>query len=192
MVDIEADGPSPNRNSMLSIGAVATTSETELGTYYRKLATRTDTAPDAETLVWWQTQPKALAEVNLNPEEPKRVINEFISWVESFSNEPIFVANPVTFDYTFVAWYIDKFADRNPFIGHNNEFKSLDLRSYITGKFSLEFADSGRRDYPKEFIGVMPMHTHRAIDDALGYAILLRTLLNWGRQPNPYKKLENK
>lgn len=62
VTDIEADGPDPSRNSMISFGSVALHERNGIvGRFSVNLAPRSDRAPDARTTKWWATQPEAFA-----------------------------------------------------------------------------------------------------------------------------------
>lgn len=188
VVDIEANGPAPGIHSMLSIAAVATTAMQEKGSFYRKMLPLEGTIADPDTETWWQSHPDALQEVNTDQEPADDVVQAFVAWVDSMSPEPIFVASPLALDYTFISWYLHNLVRKNPFIGEKNSFRTLDLRSLITGKFNIDFPRSTRHLFPAELTIGMPEHSHKAIDDAKGYAVLLRTILSWGNKPNPYRK----
>jgi hypothetical protein len=177
VVDIEADGPVPGQYSMLSLAAVATTPELEIGRFYRKLQALPGAGQEPNTMRWWNTEPKAWEEVQTGAEDPSVVISDFVAWIESLDKQPIFVASPIALDYSFVGWYLMRFAGRNPFSNEHNAVRTLDIRSFISGKYGLTFDGSSRTQLPDRLTHVMPPHTHKAIDDAVGYANLLRHVL---------------
>ncbi len=53
-VDIEADGPIAGLYSMLSIGAVATTTKKEISSFYRRIKPIEGVVQDASTMDWWK------------------------------------------------------------------------------------------------------------------------------------------
>ena len=58
--DIEADGPIPGPNSMLSFGSAAFLADgTMIGTFSRNLETLEGAVADPDTAKWWLTQPEA-------------------------------------------------------------------------------------------------------------------------------------
>jgi DNA polymerase III alpha subunit (gram-positive type) len=177
VVDIEADGPFPGLHSMLSIGAVATTETNELSQFYAAIEPLKDFMPDPDTMDWWKSQPEAWQEVNANTQSAEIVINEFYNWIMSLGKKPIFVANPIALDYSFVSWCLARFAPKNPFMNDKNGIQSLDLRSFMAGKYRLQYDQSSRINLPEELQQVLPVHTHKAIDDAVGYAVLLRKVI---------------
>ena len=103
---------------------------------------------------------------------------DFAQWVDALNLQPIFVSHPVSFDYSIVSWYLWKFLDRNPFADPNGATLALDLSSYISGKFGLSFNDSKRPRLPAWMKKGMPDHSHNALDDAQGYAVILRNVLD--------------
>jgi hypothetical protein len=118
---------------------------------------------------WWETEPEAWKEVHTDAGDPAIVIADFVAWVESLGMQPIFVASPIAFDYSFVGWYMTNFGGRNPFRDEHNAVRTLDIRSFIAGKYGLTFDSSSRTKLPDTLTRVMPPHTHKAIDDARGY-----------------------
>ena len=177
VVDIEADGPAVGLHSMLSLAAVATTAKNEVSQFYRKLTTLPDTHPDPATSAWWKQNPEAHTEATSDPLPPGEVMTEFYDWVITLGHEAIFVANPVGLDYTFVSWYLARFAPGNPFKNEKNSIRALDIKSYVAGKYGVTFEKAGRVHWPDEVTKGMPEHTHNALDDAKGYAAALRNLL---------------
>lgn len=177
VVDIEADGPVPGLYSMLSIGAVATTSDKEVSSFYRTLKPMKEASQDPDTMEWWTRQPDAWKEVTTNTEDPLRAMNDFNAWVKDLGKTAVFVANPVALDYTFVTWYLQKFTGENPFRSDKNVNRAIDLRSFIAGKFDLSFEKARRANLPEKLTVGMPIHTHNAMEDAAGYAIILRNAL---------------
>ncbi len=176
VVDIETNGPVPGLYSMLSIGAVASTASDEVASFYRKLLPCEDAGQDADTMDWWQSQPEAWREVKTDALPPQLVMNEFCDWINDFKVKPIFVAHPVGFDYTFVSWYLQKFA-QNPFSDYSGVARILDLPSFASGKLNLPLSKSARPQLPESLKVGMPEHSHKAIDDARGYGVILRNLL---------------
>lgn len=178
IVDIETDGPSVGIHSMLSLAAVATTANKEVAQFYRKLSPLEGAKQDPETMNFWSKNPEAWKEVNTDPETPQAVMTDFYTWVTSLGKaEPIFVSSPIGLDYTFVSWYLYRFAPANPFISSKNALRTLDIRSYIAGKYGFSYDDSSRLRWPAELMKGMPEHTHNALDDAIGYAFLMRKLI---------------
>jgi DNA polymerase III alpha subunit (gram-positive type) len=177
IVDIELNGQTPGEHSVLSIGAVASTMEEEVGSFYRKLQPLEDLTADPETMDWWKTQPEAWQEVNTNAEPAAVVIDAFRKWVGSFGKSPVFVASPLVLDYPFIKWYLHRFGGEQLFEDFEPVQRTLDLASFTAGKLNIPLARARRMQLPPEITHGMPEHSHKAIDDARGYGVILRNVL---------------
>jgi DNA polymerase III alpha subunit (gram-positive type) len=179
VVDIETDGPAAGYSSMLSLGAVMVTDDSEVDSFYRKIAPIPGMKPSQVTMDWWKTQPEAWQEVIRDARPAAEAMRDFAAWIGKYSSPgaPVFVSHPVAFDYSFVSWYLWKFNGHNPFTTPAGSPLTLDLTSYASGKLKRELDESTRSSLAAEFMQEAPPHTHRAIDDARGYGILLRNLL---------------
>lgn len=181
VVDIEADGPVPGLFSMLSLGAVATTDEREISSFYQKILPLSGASQEPSTMAWWKTQPEAWAEVNSDAKPAHKVMSDFVEWLDGLGKKPMFVAHPVSFDYTFVSWYLWKFTGGNPFVNGFSAPVALDMSSFIAGKFGLSYSDSMRSNLPEWMRLGMPEHSHNALDDAKGFSVILRNVLTNSR-----------
>lgn len=177
IVDIELDGQMPGKHSILSIGAVASTMEKEVGSFYKKLQPLEELSADPDTMAWWKTQPEAWQEVTADAEPAAAVMEAFREWVKSFSKAPVFVASPLILDYPFIKWYLDRFGDEQLFEDFEPVQRTLDLTSFTAGKLNIPLARARRMQLPPEITKGMPGHSHKAIDDAIGYGAILRNVL---------------
>lgn len=177
IVDIELNGKIAGKHSILSIGAVASTMDEEVGSFYRKLQPLEGLSADPETMEWWKAQPEAWDEVNTDAEPAASVIEAFRVWVKSFGKSPVFVASPLILDYPFIKWYLDRFACEQLFEDFEPVQRTLDLASFTAGKLNVPLAKSRRMQLPPEITQGMPEHSHKAIDDARGYGVILRNVL---------------
>ena len=66
-IDIEADGPAPGLNSMLSLGAVAFTSD---GALVDTFSANLEAREDPKTMRWWAKQPEAWAACRTQIRDP--------------------------------------------------------------------------------------------------------------------------
>jgi DNA polymerase III epsilon subunit-like protein len=182
VTDIEATGFIPGVHSMLSFASVAVTdSGEECGRFEAVLAELPGGAWDPGTRSWFETsEPEALAAATADPRDAEVVMADFVGFVRELPGPRVFAAHPVAFDGSWIDHYLRRFTDHQLLDGlyaadplfHD----SLCLRSYaaaVTGRF---VGDVSPRTLPPEWLGDVP-HTHRAIDDALGYAHLLAELL---------------
>jgi len=145
-VDIEADGPIPGKNSMLSLGAVAfDPTGQELAAFSENLECLVGAKKDPKTSLWWSKFPDALAAARANARPPVDVMIDFEAWVSRFEC-PVFVAYPAGFDFTFVHWYFHYFLDHDPF-----GFSALDLKSYAMALRGTDFRKTTKKRMPKEW-----------------------------------------
>jgi hypothetical protein len=173
-LDVETDGPSPGEFSMLSLGCVAFDwGGNELSSFTDNL-TRLHMHGDPDTMAWWRTQPDAWEAATKDPELPSIVMSNFVEWVERTSNlgpgssgKPVALAYPAGFDWTFVYWYLRKFAGRSPF-----GFQCLDLKSFAAAKLGTPFRNTSKKTMPREWFKGLPAHTHKAVDDAREQGLL--------------------
>ncbi len=167
-VDIEADGPIPGSFSLLSLGAAAFTQDrTMVGTFSANLNTLEGATGDPDTMEWWKTQPEAWAAHRVNPEDPVIVMKRFVSWVKELPGKPVFVGYPAGFDFTFLYYYMIKFAGESPF-----SFSALDIKSYACATMKCGYRDATKKNMPKRWFKNLPSHTHRALDDAIEQGLL--------------------
>lgn len=170
--DVEADGPIPGPHSMLSIGSAAYTADKQLlATFEANLQTLPGAKGHPKTMQWWATQPKAWQTCRKNLREPKEVMLEFSAWLDSLPGQPVFVAYPAGFDFTFVFWYLIRFTDRSPF-----SFAALDVKSYAMAMMKTPFFQTAKNTMPQRWFDPSP-HTHVALDDAIEQGALFCNML---------------
>lgn len=184
VTDIEVDGPWPGPNSMRSFASVAVTLDgTEHGRFEAVLDELPGAAPNEKTLAWFQSVPEIWEATTANPEPVADVMARYVNWVKSLPGEKTFTASPLGFDGVWIDYYLRRFTAYGILQGPYEDDRlftgtGLCIRSYaaaVTGRPAAEISPSS---LPSEWFGDVP-HTHKAIDDALGYANLLVTL---GRQ----------
>jgi hypothetical protein len=180
VTDIEADGLVPGRHSMISIASVAVDQQgSELGRFTANLVPLSDKSSDPGTMAWWGSRPDAWRDATTGAVEASVVMTRLVSWAQQLPGPRIFTAHPVSFDGAYVAWYLDRFGNV-PLYDTPRQAglttSALDLPSLVMGVMGWDFDRCGGHGYPDEWLGGNP-HSHRAIDDALGYAVLLKTML---------------
>lgn len=180
VTDIEADGRVPGRNSMISIATVAVGHDgSDRGQFVINLRPVDGLAADPGTMDWWETQPTAWAEATRDPVPAPEAIDAFIGWALALPGPRVFVANPLSFDGAYVGWYLDRFGTMQLFDQPDRRgltVGGLDLPTLVMGVKGWPFERCHLNFYPAEWLGEHE-HSHRAIDDALGYAHLLTMLL---------------
>ena len=170
--DVEADGPIPGPNSMLSFGSAAYTATKELvGTFSANLDTLPGAAADPKTTQWWQQHPDAWAACRQNLETPDVAMPRYVAWLNSLPGKPVFVGYPAGFDFLFVYWHLIRFAGESPF-----SFSALDIKTYAMATLKLEYRKSTKRAMPKQWFDPHP-HTHIALEDAIEQGALFCNML---------------
>ena len=162
-VDVETDGPIPGPCSMLSIGAAAyDRTGTLLDTFEANLETLPDATGDEKTLAWWRTQPDAWAACRVNLRDPDEAMHDFARFLGALPGQPVFVAYPAGFDFTFVYWYLVRFTGQSPF-----SHSALDLKTLAMAAMKRPYREAVKRNMPRRWFSPERRHTHVALDDAL-------------------------
>jgi DNA polymerase III alpha subunit (gram-positive type) len=175
--DVEADGPIPGPNSMLSFASAAYTADKALvATFSANLETLPDARPDPRTLEWWKGQPEAWAACREAPEPPHEVMPRYAAWLEGLGGSPVFVGYPAAYDFMFVYWYLIRFAGKSPF-----SHSALDIKTLAMCLLGTEYRKSTKRQMPKRWFDDLP-HTHRALDDAVEQGALFCNMLREWRE----------
>jgi hypothetical protein len=170
--DVEADGPIPGPNSMLSFGSAAYTAGKKLlGTFSANLETLEGATADPKTTEWWTQHPEAWAACRQNLEEPEAAMRRYVAWLKDLPGKPVFVGFPAGFDFLFVYWYLMRFAGESPF-----SFSALDIKTYAMALLKEEYRKSAKRGMPKHWFDPLP-HTHIALDDAIEQGALFCNML---------------
>ncbi len=182
VTDIEATGFTPGRHSMISFASVAVTGDgNEIGRLEVVLAELPGAEWDPGTRAWFENdEPEALAAATTDPRDPASVMDDFVSFVGVLPAPRVFTAHPVAFDGAWIDHYLRRFTGHQliagPYAADPLFHDTLCLRSYAAAVTGRYVGDVSPSTLPPEWLGDVP-HTHRAIDDALGYAHLLGSLL---------------
>lgn len=187
-MDVEADGPVPGLNSMVSFGAAAFDIEKRLlGTFTRNLVELPEARQDPRTMSeFWAKNPEAWAEARRDPMPPDAAIPEFVEWIAEVSRaangRPIFTGFPAPFDFKWVDYYTHRFAGRNPF-GYNG---CIDAKAVAWTHLGGSFSSASKRNFPKEWFDPIP-HTHVALQDAVEQGAMIVNMLRdiRGMDPRP-------
>ena len=170
--DVESDGPIPGPHSMLSFASAAyLANKTLLGTFSANLELLPGASGHPDTMEWWKTQPKAWENCRTDLQPPELATKEYVRWLESLPGTPIFVAYPAGFDFTFVYWYLIRFAGKSPF-----RHDGIDIKTFSMAMLKKEYRASGKRNMPRRWFDDLP-HTHVALDDAIGQGALFCNML---------------
>ena len=170
--DVEADGPIPGPNSMLSFASAAFRADkTRVGTFAANLHTLPGAAGDPKTMAWWQSQPEAWAACRTDLRDPAEAMPDYVRWLKSLPGRVVFVGYPVAYDFLFVYWYLIRFAGESPF-----SHSALDVKTYAMALLGTEYRASTKRNMPAGWFDDLP-HTHVALDDAIGQGALFCNML---------------
>jgi DNA polymerase III epsilon subunit-like protein len=178
VTDIECSGFRLDQHSMISFATVAVSaSGEERGRFEAVLAELPGATWDPGTRRWFEEQePAALAAATTDAREPAQVMHDFVAFVAGVPGSRIFAAHPLAFDGSWIDHYLRLFTDHQLLDGLYHPaplfHDSLCLRSYGAAVTGRDVRDVAPATLPSEWFGDVP-HTHRAIDDARGYAHLL-------------------
>lgn len=178
-VDVEADGPVPGLNSMLSIGAVALHPETleEDSSFYKRLDLLPYATQHPDTMTWWSGRMHLYEETRRETVSPKAAMTAFERWVAElatkYSAVPVFVAYPITFDFAYYTYYAHRFVG-NPVM----RFSGLDMSSMAMGMIGGQYDTNVRRNWPPRWtLGADGEADHIAIEDARKQATIFARML---------------
>jgi DNA polymerase III alpha subunit (gram-positive type) len=186
VTDIEADGGTPGVHSMIAFASIAMREDgTVLGEFEAVLAPLEGATTDPGTMKWWATQPKAWAAANQSPQPPSQVMQHFVDWVKQYPHA-VFAAHPLNFDGMWINFYLRRYTAYGVTQGLHDTDRlfspfGLCLRSFGAALLGKAVEDCGPESYPADWLG-NHAHTHRAIDDARGYASLLVKLFALSRK----------
>jgi hypothetical protein len=160
--DVEADGPIPGLNSMLSFASAVYTKDKKLvATYEANLELLDGAMNDPKTMKWWATQPEAWKSCRKNLEQPERAMKRYLAWLKQLDGKLVFVGYPVAYDFMFVYWYLMKFTGESPF-----SHSALDIKTLAMVGLKKPYTESIKQNMPSHWFDELP-HTHKALDDAI-------------------------
>lgn len=171
--DVETDGPIPGPHSMLSFASAAyRPDKTLLDTFSANLELLPGAAGAPETMQWWATQPEAWEHCRRDPRPPAEVLPAYVRWIKGLGGVPVFVAYPLGFDFTFVYWYLIRFAGESPF-----SFSGLDIKTFAMALLRSGYRDATKRNMPRRWFEPKLQHSHVALDDAIEQGALFCNML---------------
>jgi hypothetical protein len=180
--DIETDGPIPGPYSLLSFAIV----------YAGRFAEGSFQRPANLDTVFYKElrpisdryEPEALQVNQLDRDrliregaDPADAMTEAARWIRSMAGDgqPVLVAFPLSFDWTWLYWYLTNFSREGSPFGHSSCF---DIKTAFAVKGRVAIADAGRSKLPFELQSGLP-HTHNAIDDAREQAEVFAKVMEW-------------
>lgn len=180
--DVETDGPIPGPFSMLSLALVYAGRFDGVRferpnqfdcAFYRELR------PISQ-----EFQAEALAVNGLDRErlmreggEPAQVMSEAADWISEAARggDPVLVAYPLSFDWSWLYWYFVRFARGGSPFNHSRVF---DIKTAFAVKAGIPISQAGRSNLAPE-LRAHTTHTHHALDDAIGQAEIFANLFEW-------------
>jgi len=170
--DIEADGPIPGMNSMLSFGSAAYLADkTLVSTFEANLELLSGATSNPKTMEWWESQPEAWKACRENPQSPEKAIKDYLAWLKDLPGKPVFVGYPAAYDFLFVYWYLIRFTGESPF-----SHSALDIKTLAMILMKTDYRQATKRNMPKRWFDPLP-HSHRALDDAIEQGALFCNML---------------
>jgi DNA polymerase III epsilon subunit-like protein len=180
--DVETDGPIPGKYSLLAFGLVVVGSFD--GERFSRGPSREEAFYAELKPISDEFEPQALEVNGLDRErlrvegaDPSEAMSAAASWICDVSqgHRPVLVAYPVAYDWSFLYWYFERFADTGSPFGHSS---CLDIRTLYQSVSGTVFDRSGKRHMPQALLPEEP-HTHNALDDAREQGELFANLLGW-------------
>lgn len=178
--DVETDGPIPGRYSMLAVGVVVAgrfdgqtfSRPSSRASFYAELRPISDDF-QVEALQVNKLDRERLVREGKRPEDAMR---ELGGWIhdQAAGGEPVLVAYPLSFDWTWLYWYFMAFTGASPF----NHSRCFDIKTAYAVKAGLPIAGAGRAKLDPSLQPTRP-HTHHALDDAMEQAEIFARLFEW-------------
>lgn len=194
--DIETDGPHIGKNSMRSFAseALCPTTLKVISRFSINLKPLPHASENHQTVeVFFKGQfPNAWADLNQNPQDPAVAMKKYLFWLDSLNSDDLwFVAAPISFDKSWVNWYLKEFcwnnmsgAIKTPF-----NFRDFDILSWECGLLGADPSEHDILIYPDEWASPLP-HTHIAREDVAKATDELIRRFKWLNQRlNQYTKL---
>jgi len=183
-VDIEANGPCPPMNSMLSLGAVAyTLTDGFIGEFEVNLDLLPESEPNPETMLFWEKHPEAYALSRINTVPPLDAMWKFARFTELMCPKatPVFSAFPAGFDFSIVYWYFMRFLGFVPF-----KWQAWDAKTFATAVMKCAYRDSVKSEMPARWFPAKREMGHVALLDARSQAYMCISMMceHYG-VPNP-------
>jgi hypothetical protein len=180
--DVETDGPIPGPYSILSFALVFA------GTFDGSRFKRPDSY---QTYFYKELRPishefqdEALrvngldrARLSLDGETPEDAFNDAFLWIKGIAGtrNPVLVAFPLSFDWTWLYWYFTRFCSEGSPFGHSQCF---DIKTAVAVKAKMPISLAARSRLPDAVMPRRP-NTHHALDDAIAQAEIFANVFEW-------------
>ena len=114
---------------------------------------------------------------------PENVMAEAYQWVKKTAGcaEPVLVAYPLSFDWSWLYWYFIRFAkEGSPF----EYSRCFDIKTALAVKARVPISEAGRSRLNSALVS-RRQHTHHAIDDAIEQAEIFANVFEWDGDREP-------
>lgn len=170
--DVEADGPIPGVNSMLSFGSAAYLEDkTLVSTFAANLEILPGATANPKTMEWWKRQPEAWKACRENLQFPEKAMQDYLAWLKGLPGIPVFVGYPAAYDFLFIYWYLIRFTSESPF-----SHSALDIKTLAMVLLKSGYRQATKKNMPRKWFDPLP-HSHRALDDATEQGALFCNIL---------------
>ncbi len=105
-------------------------------------------------------------------QKPEIALPAYVDWVEKLPGKPVFVAYPAGFDFTYMFWYMMRFAERCPF-----SWSALDIKTLAFAMTGLPYRKGIKPSLPKLLIRRIAAYARRTRDDAIEQGALFCNML---------------
>src|SRR5277367_4359891 len=104
-------------------------------------------------------------------------MTEVCAWVKAIAGaaQPVLVAYPLSFDWSWLYWYFIQFCKEGSPFGHSRCF---DIKTALSVKAHIPICRAGRARLDAS-LGSNRAHTHHAIGDAIEQAEIFANIFEW-------------
>jgi hypothetical protein len=188
VIDIETDGPTPLRNSMLSLASVAIDVEKNaIGSFVRNLAALPGAVRDESFAATIASEGDvALAAVTVDPSNPAAAIGEWLSWLDDVrSGREISLAfRDLRKTLPWIVAYAARFSGRTP-DGLSSAICMKELSKKLRGHPAERTTPAGTDRLPKRWFSGGPEKNRFILTDAVSHANMLVNMLREERGLRP-------
>jgi len=132
-------------------------------------------------MAWIKSKPGLWHALTDAPQPAATAIANYVAWMRGLDGEPVFTAHPPAMDGPWIDHYLKRFAGLRLLKGPSALTRlfhdgGMCLCSFAAGRLRRPFRLCAPEYYDPAWLGGHS-HTHKAIDDARGYAALLSHFL---------------
>ena len=165
VVDVESDGPIPNKYSMVCFGAVIVDQELNKTFFGKTKPISSEYISDALDVSGYSR------EEHESFDDPKVVMENFAEWISKNSKgKPTFISDNPAFDWQWINYYFHMYLGRNPFGFSARRIGDL----YCGMKMDTSLNSEWKKLYRKT------KHDHNPINDSIGNAEALLAMKKMG------------